>query len=55
MVKKLLFILVAALLGFAIATWGSIGSTLILAGIVVGLSITGYRAYLENREDDWYA
>ncbi len=52
--KLLLTVLVLGLVAVAIATRGSIGSGIILAGLLVGFGYTGYRRYLENREDDWY-
>ncbi len=50
-----LLILVIGLAAVAIATWGSLGSGLILAGLLVGLGYTGWQYYLSNRDDtDWY-
>ncbi len=52
--KMLLTVVVILLVAIAIATRGSIGSGIILAGLLVGFGFTGYRRFLDNREDDWY-
>ena len=48
-----LVLLAAAMLAVALATWGSIGSAVMIYGLIIMVCALLYRRFLLRETDDW--